>query len=406
MFEQSLRLWAIVVAAGSSSRFKHGSPFGLNLPKQYWVVGGHPIIAYSLYTVSRLFGIQGIVLVLPKEGDYARVSFTWEDYVGDVPLITCSGGDTRCESVRCGLRLLSTMANDDDWVAVHDAARPALTFQDCQSLMISLVKPGIKGSFLVFPEVDAIKEIDDGGQFLKSVQRSGLYRAQTPQIFRYKLLYEALSVCNDACDEVSAVEFVSGSEFIRAVLGGSHNMKLTYSHDLSAIKSYLETHPLFDCLSSLSLRVGYGYDSHRLLEGLPLVIGGVSIPHSSGLVGHSDADVLLHALMDAMLGGSGKKDIGYYFPSTDSRYKNADSLKLLGEVCSKLVPMRVVNVDATIIAQEPRISSFIDRMKQNISMILGIDVSRIGIKCKTAELMGAIGRCEGIAAQVVVSLKG
>lgn len=403
MFKQALKLWSIVVAAGTGSRFCQDLPKGQSMKsKQYQLVGGHPMTAYSLYTISRFLSTEGIVLVLPEDGECEREIEFWRSYTGSVPLFLCKGGNTRAESVQCGLRIISNCADSDDWVAVHDAARPALMFDDCQSLTKALLNQGIMGAFLASPEVDSLKEFSDGGGLNRSVSNDRIYRAQTPQIFRYTTLVESLSAVPDACDEVSAVEFLHGSELIYPVIIAPHNIKVTYSHDLEAVKLHLWFHPLYQ---KPLIRVGYGYDSHRLSEGLPLVVGGVCIPYPRGLIGHSDADVLLHALMDALLGGCGKADIGHYFPQTDDSYKDANSLQLLTILYRDIIfPYRVINIDATIIAEEPRFSPFVEGMKDNISKALGIDQSCIGIKCKTAESMGALGRKEGIVAQVVVSL--
>ncbi|WP_092486212.1 2-C-methyl-D-erythritol 2,4-cyclodiphosphate synthase [Candidatus Ichthyocystis hellenicum] len=403
MFKQALKLWSIVVAAGIGSRFRQDLPEEERVqPKQYQLVGGHPMVAYSLYTISRIFGTRGVVLVLPKDGGDERGIEFWKEYTHSVPLFLCKGGDTRHESVRCGLRAIPSCVDNEDWVAVHDAARPALMFRDCQDLMVSLSNKGVIGAFLASPEVDSLKEFNDDGGFYRSVSNDRIYRAQTPQIFRYGTLVDSLAAAPGAGDEVSAVESLYGSDLICPVIIGPHNMKVTYRRDLEAVKLHLLAHPLY---KQQLVRVGYGYDSHRLCEGLPLVVGGVRIPYSHGLIGHSDADVLLHALMDALLGGCGRMDMGHYFPQTDVGYKNADSQQLLEVLYRDVIfPYRVINIDATIIAEEPRLSPFVDDMKGNISRSLGIDQSCIGIKCKTAESMGALGRKEGLAAQVVVSL--
>lgn len=390
--------WAVLLAAGSGMRF---SPLSVDR-KQHVQIHGHCLFCYALSILTRVPGMAGVVLVVAADDD--RSAAIVDQYHWDVPVYLCVGGLSRSESVRRGVAHLSSLADSKDWVMIHDAARPALRDEDCFALFATLSdRHGARGAFLAYPEIDVLYETEEGDMSSPSLLSGRYYRALTPQVFRYgELCSVVLPVSTEARDEVSAFLSYGQSDGLYPVVTGPHNIKITYQHDLKAMAHLLQGHPLLkheDC----SLRVGQGYDIHRWGSDHSLVLGGVCIPYEKGLIGHSDADVLLHALMDAFLGAAGQRDIGCYFPDTDPQYHRADSQALLRFLCeNSLKNYRIINVDATIIAQEPRLSPFVDAMKVNVASILSIDVQCVGIKCKTAEHMGAVGRNEGIAAQAVV----
>jgi 2-C-methyl-D-erythritol 2,4-cyclodiphosphate synthase len=303
------------------------------------------------------------------------------------------GGAQRQDSVYAAL---STIPEDVDFVLVHDGARPFVTEETIEALIEGTVKHG--AAVAAVPVKDTIKSAEDG-IFSETLDRSRLYSIQTPQGFGRKLLkqaYErAFSENFYGTDDAVLVEKMG--EKVYLVKGDYHNIKITTKEDII----------LGEAILGEETRIGTGYDVHRLTEGRKLILGGVEIPFDKGLLGHSDADVLIHAIMDALLGAAALGDIGRHFPDNDESYRGISSLLLLKRVGGLLTESgcRIGNIDAVVIAQRPKIAPYIGEMTARIAETLDIEENRINIKGTTTEKLGFCGREEGIAAQASVLIR-
>ncbi len=314
-------------------------------------------------------------------------------------LLTAIGGAHRQDTVLNGLKLLESRAHPEDWVLVHDAARPCLSRSDLKTL-IDTLDSGIDGAVLAAPVVDTVRR-ELAGQ-IETVDRTGLWRALTPQIFRFGLLRRALLDAErdhvTVTDEAQALERIG----VRAklVAGSPFNIKVTRAEDLATAAGILKMQDGFD------MRIGQGVDVHAFGAGDHVVLGGVRIAHSQGIVAHSDGDVVIHALCDALLGALGDGDIGHHFPDSDPRYRGADSRVFLRVVAERMkaAGMRLVNADVTVLAEAPRIAAHRGAMAQNLAEDLSVAVGAINIKATTTERLGFVGRKEGLAAMASVLL--
>ena len=384
--------YALIPAAGRAVRF--GKP-GVN--KVFADLAGQPLLRWTAQALAAHEGIDGLIVVAwPAEVPQCRNALEGVPKVMSV----IPGGQTRQESVAVGLFALG--GAQDDLVLVHDGARP-LVSQDVISRCLE--GAALHGNAVAALRVaDTLKAADEAQVVQKTVDRDGLWAVQTPQAFRVGTLYEAHAAARDmgwgGTDEASLVEKFT-DEPVHLVLGDPANFKVTRPEDLRLAEALL-----MPWLEAASPRIGFGYDIHPLIEGRRLMLGGVEIPSSRGLDGHSDADVLLHALCDALLGAAGLPDIGHLFPNTDPAYAGISSLKLLAEVSERLlsVGFRVGNVDLTLIAEAPKIAPYVPRMRDAIADALRILPGRVGIKATTNEGLGSLGRGEGIAAHAVALL--
>jgi 2-C-methyl-D-erythritol 4-phosphate cytidylyltransferase/2-C-methyl-D-erythritol 2,4-cyclodiphosphate synthase len=402
------RLWAIVPAAGRGERFASSTPH--NLPKQYTQLLGCSVLEWSLRALLAEPRIHAIVVVLAAgDSHWPHVAAK----LNSPKLLTTIGGAQRQDSVVNGLDFLSSRAAADDWILVHDAARPCLSSRDIGALADALQNksgdgaPAVNGVVLAAPIVDTVKrELPDG---VETVDRAGLWRALTPQVFAFAPLRRALQDAARAgvavTDEAQAMERIG----IRASLvGGSpFNIKVTRAEDLSVAAGILKM--AADELKlgeSNQMRVGQGMDVHAFGEGDHVVLGGVRITHSQGVVAHSDGDVVIHALCDALLGAMGDGDIGQHFPDTDPRYRGADSRVFLRVVAQRMkaAGLRLVNADITVLAEAPRIAVHRSAMAANLAADLDAAAAVINIKATTTERLGFIGRKEGLAALASVLL--
>lgn len=294
----------------------------------------------------------------------------------NLPIIV--GGKTRGESVFNALKSVSTPL-----VLIHDCARPYVTKQIICDCVEKARQTGC--AVACVKEINSLKQVVDG--IAKSVDRSTFYQVQTPQVFdseKLKIAYEKVGI---NCTDDSEVYEKAG--FTVCIANGDYsNKKLTSPIDFSP----------------LNFKIGNGFDVHRLVENRPLILGGVKIEHYLGLLGHSDADVLTHAIMDALLSGAGLKDIGQLFPDTDPKFKGADSCKLLEQVIEKIMPYKVVNVSAVIMAQKPKMAPHIPLMRARLASILKVDVDCVNISATTTEKLGICGQEQGIASSATVLL--
>jgi 2-C-methyl-D-erythritol 4-phosphate cytidylyltransferase / 2-C-methyl-D-erythritol 2,4-cyclodiphosphate synthase len=386
------RLWAIVPAAGRGERFASAAH---DLPKQYTPLLGHTVLEWSLRALLAEPRIHAIVVVL------AAGDTSWPQVAANLnspKLMTAVGGAQRQDSVMRGLDALTSRAAADDWVLVHDAARPCLSRSDIGALADALDKA--PGAVLAAPIVDTVRRVLPAG--VETVDRAGLWRALTPQVFAFAPLRRALQDAARAgvavTDEAQAMERIG----IHAVMvsGSPFNIKLTRAEDLKVAAGILKMG------ESSHMRVGQGMDVHAFGEGDHVVLGGVRIAHSQGVVAHSDGDVVIHALCDALLGAMGEGDIGQHFPDTDPRYRGADSRVFLRVVAERMsaAGLHLVNADITVLAEAPRVAAHRSAMAANLAQDLNVPAHLINIKATTTERLGFIGRKEGLAAMASVLL--
>jgi len=376
---------ALVVAAGRGSRF------GGALPKQYRVLGGVSLLRHA---VAALAGHPRVANVLVTIRPEDRALFD-SAVTGLGVLPPVAGGETRQDSVRCGLEALA--AHRPDRVLIHDGARP---FPDPR--LVDRVIDALDAAVAAIPCVplrDTIKRMESG-RVRETIERSALWRAQTPQGFHFGAILEAhrTAINRDLTDDSAVAEAAGLLPVI--VEGSDDNLKVTTPEDLAAAERLL-------ALRLGDVRVGQGFDVHPFAPGDHLWICGVKIPHDTSLAGHSDADVGLHALTDALLGAIGAGDIGMYFPPSDPRWHGAASDQFLRHAAD-LVRMRggaVAAVDATIICEHPKIGPYRAAMVKRIAAILGIAPDRVSVKATTTEKLGFTGRAEGIAAQAVATIR-
>jgi 2-C-methyl-D-erythritol 4-phosphate cytidylyltransferase/2-C-methyl-D-erythritol 2,4-cyclodiphosphate synthase len=386
------RHFAIVPAAGVGSRL------GADRPKQYLDLDGATMLERTVQVLLACPWIERLLVVISPEDDVARGLAGLKD--GRIRM-AARGGATRRASVLGGLLELAEQfgARDHDWVWVHDAARPGVDAASLNRLHEALATERI-GALLALPVADTVKR---GGnqRSLQTIDREGLWLAQTPQVFGLGRLREALQRHHSVTDEASAIEANGLSPAL--VAGNLRNFKVTTMNDLQAMRASLA---LSRESAAARFRIGQGWDVHALVPGRALLIGGVTVPFERGLLGHSDADVLLHAITDALLGAAALGDIGRHFPDTDARFAGADSRVLLREA---LVRVRAAgwvpgNVDCTVVAQAPKLAGHIPAMVAAIAADLGIEPSQVNVKAKTAEKLGFAGRGEGIEAHATVLL--
>jgi len=387
------RFWAIVPAAGRGERFASADPGAT--PKQYTQLLGRSMLEWSLRALLREPRIEGIVAVL------ARGDERWPDVarrLNSPKLLTATGGAHRQDSVMSGLEFLASRAAPDDWVMVHDAARPCVSSEDIGALADAVVNS--QGAVLAAPVVDTVKREGAGG--LETVDRAGLWRALTPQVFAHSQLRRALHDAARAgvtvTDEAQAMERIG----IRAALvaGSPFNIKVTRAEDLRTAADILKMG------EKSQMRIGQGVDVHAFGAGDHVVLGGVRIAHDRGIVAHSDGDVVIHALCDALLGAMGDGDIGQHFPDSDPRYRGADSRVFLRVVAERMAAagLHLVNADITVLAESPRIGTHRGAMSANLAADLNVSADVINIKATTTERLGFIGRKEGLAAMASVLL--
>jgi 2-C-methyl-D-erythritol 4-phosphate cytidylyltransferase/2-C-methyl-D-erythritol 2,4-cyclodiphosphate synthase len=373
-----MRVAAILVAAGSGSRF------GAETPKQFLQLAGRPVIRHAALALA-----PHVDLLQPVgEATAIAAALAGLPYLPPVP-----GGPTRQDSVRAGLEALEHA--DPDVVLVHDAARPLIPPGTIPALLEALEQRA--GAIPALPVADTLKRVA-GGLITETVPRDGLYRAQTPQAFRYKILLAAhrTGTGSAATDDASLLEGIGQS--VAIVLGAEENIKLTYAEDLPRLERLMT--------ARLQPRVGTGYDVHVLEAGRPLILCGVAVPHDKGLAGHSDADVGIHALCDAIYGALSDGDIGRHFPPSEAAWKDADSTRFLAHAAGRIADRGglLANADVTLICERPKIAPYAAAMCARLAAILGVEASRVSVKATTTEKLGFTGRSEGIAAQAVATV--
>ena len=378
---------AIIPAAGRGVRL--GGP----VPKQYRLLNGRPILWHTLRRFEECPHVDSVILVVRADDrDLLGESVLQAGGLAKLRHVV-DGGAERRDSVRSGLEATS---GDDGILLVHDAVRPLVSDALIGRVVAAAVQYG--AAIPALPGVETVKEVEDS-RVVSTPDRDRLWFAQTPQGFRREVLLTAMQKRHSgppATDEAMAVE-QAGECAVHVVEGERDNVKITTEADMERVAWSLGRG------GGPALRVGTGYDVHRLVSGRPLILGGIHVPYGMGLDGHSDADVLTHAVIDALLGAAGMGDIGQLFPDTDEAFRDADSLALLAEVGRRLslAGVRVANVDAIVMAQSPRLAPHIPDMVVAMARSLGCDGKAISIKATTTEKLGFCGRGEGIAAQSV-----
>jgi 2-C-methyl-D-erythritol 4-phosphate cytidylyltransferase/2-C-methyl-D-erythritol 2,4-cyclodiphosphate synthase len=368
---------------------------GLDIPKQYHFLAGAPILVHTVRRFIETDCVNGVVVVVPAD----RVVFTADllagyGIAGDVVRVI-AGGKRRQDSVKAGLDCLGT---DVDVVLVHDGARPFVSAELIAKCAQAAMVHG--AAIAAVPVKDTLKRAGADNRIVETVDREALWQAQTPQAVRLSLLRDAYAFVGkrDATDEASLLELAGIP--VQLVEGSETNIKITRPDDLIIAEKIMQKS------SSPSMRVGHGYDAHRFAEDRDLILGGVTIPFALGLAGHSDADVLTHALCDAILGALGAGDLGAHFPDTDKQFKDIYSIKLLESVMALAVKKNFVlaNADVTVVCQKPKLAPFLAEMKKIISKACAIRENQLNIKATTTEKMGFTGRMEGISCHAVVLL--
>ncbi len=388
---------ALIPAAGVGERMK------ADCPKQYLPIAGEttPTVletcVASLNKVSRLTRL--IVAVSSKDGYVDTLNLPHAE-------VFRTGGATRAETVRNTLQALAGDSLESTLVLVHDAARPLVDPKDVEALVDVTAHEAEtapeNGAVLGIPVADTVKRVNGEGVITEDLSREGLVRIATPQAFRGDVLLKALTEHTDVTDESSAIRAAGGR--VTVVPASPAVLKLTRPADRDLAAAIYRHHK--DNTVIPNIRTGFGYDSHRLVEGRKLIIGGVEIPHALGLLGHSDADVLLHAVTDAVLGAAALGNIGLFFPDNDPKYKDADSRMLLAEAWKTVREKgwALVNLDAVLVAEKPKLNPHLPAMRASVAKILGVNVDQISIKPKTNEKLGFEGREEGVSAMVTVLL--
>jgi 2-C-methyl-D-erythritol 4-phosphate cytidylyltransferase/2-C-methyl-D-erythritol 2,4-cyclodiphosphate synthase len=384
-----IRVAAVVVAAGRGTRA------GLDYPKQYKVLGGSPMVRESLRVFA---GHPEVDLVLPviHPDDGARFAAAAEGLSLAAPV---PGAATRQGSVHAGLEALTGKA--PAIVLVHDAARP---FTSAALVSRAIAAAGVHGAAVPgMPVTDTVKIVSDAGEVAATLNRSALRTVQTPQAFAYPALLDAhrraaAAKRDDFPDDAALAEWAGLK--VAVFDGETGNVKMTTPEDFARAER--------DAQMLTDIRTGIGYDIHAFDSGGDHVwLGGIKIPHARKLAGHSDADVALHALVDAILGALADGDIGVHFPPSDDRWKGASSDKFLAFAVERVRARggSISHLDVAIVAEAPKVNPHRDAMRQRIADIAGLSIDRVGVKATTNEKLGAIGNGEGIAAYATATVR-
>ena len=396
MTNKQNRFCAIIVAAGKGSRAGGGA-----LPKQFWPLGaqGSSVLDQAALPFLQSEMIERIVIVTDADNlDKAQSLNTAKD----VRVTVVLGGATRQASVLAGLKALETA--NPDYVLIHDGARPLVQSDKLKKLMAAAAPK--TGFTLALPVTDTLTRIENGQ--IEALSRENVYAVQTPQLFPYPTLFKAhqhfaQAGQTDFTDDTSLMA-ATGMP-IETIMGASENIKITFPDDLKRAEQILsmrqeQTNSSQPTNAIPDIRVGHGYDLHTLVAGDGVILCGVKIPHDKKLSGHSDADVALHALTDALLASIADGDIGSHFPPSDPQWLGAKSDQFLIHA-HNLVKQKgghLTHCDITIVCEEPKIGPHRDNLRKNLASILEIDVSRVSVKATTNEQIGSIGRKEGICA--------
>jgi 2-C-methyl-D-erythritol 2,4-cyclodiphosphate synthase/2-C-methyl-D-erythritol 4-phosphate cytidylyltransferase len=406
-----MHVTAIIAAGGRGERFGGGQP------KQMLSVGGQAILERSVVAFLSHPSVDEVVVALPQELVDAPPAYLKS---AGKRLCVVAGGVRRQDSVANAFRAASART---DVVVIHDAARPFASADLIARTIAAAVESG--AALAAIQARDTVKRVGpakagryrhaghkDGGDehdVVETLARESIYLAQTPQAFRSKVLADALAFSGDATDEAALAE--RAGHPVRIVEGEASNIKITTPEDLVIAEAIAGTWaPALAGAGGKAPRTGragIGYDLHRLVDGRPLILGGVTIPFERGLLGHSDADAVCHAITDAVLGAAGAGDLGRHFPDDDPRWKGASSLDFLRRAAALVreAGLDVGNVDATVIAERPKLAPYVEAMRANVAAALGVATDRVSIKGKTNEGVGELGRGEAIAVHAIALVR-
>jgi len=389
-----MHVTAIIAAAGSGRRL------GAAQPKQLLDIGGGSMLQHSVRAFFDHPRVSDIVVVLPKDQQsfvFAAGETNALPRRPDIRIV--AGGERRQDSVANGFDAADA---ETDVILIHDAARPFVTADLIERTIDAAARHG--AAIAALQSRDTVKRVDATGAITGTIPRETIYLAQTPQGFRRDVLAQAIAAARsgvEATDEAALAERAGYK--VHVVDGDPGNVKVTTAEDLEAARARMGR----TAKPARTGRAGTGYDLHRLVEGRPLVIGGVTIPFDKGPLGHSDGDVVCHAATDAILGAAGLGDIGRHFPDSDPRWKGADSVALLAQATAMVAGAgyEVGNLDVTVVLERPKIKDRIDEMRARVAQALAVDVARVSIKGKTNEGVDAVGRGEAIAAHAVALIR-
>lgn len=375
---------AVIVAAGNSTRMN------TQTPKQFLNLNGKPVLINTLKAFDICPIISEIIIVC-RETDKSTVESLVKEFKVTKVKNIVNGGDTRQQSVFNGVAHINSLSH---YIAIHDAARPFIDSKQIEDVINTAIK--FNCASLAVPVKDTIKITNEYGFIKDTPERENLWAVQTPQVFKKNLYIEAMnSAVNQGLNFTDDCQLLERLGYkVKLCMGSYSNIKITTIEDLPQENRSM-------------IKIGHGYDVHRLVENRNLILGGVLIPHKTGLLGHSDADVLVHSIIDALLGASGFPDIGSLFPDNDPSYSGADSLQLLKQVCSKIKNngFSIINIDSTLIAEKPKMKIYLPLMRENIAETCNISIDQINIKATTEEGLGFSGEEKGIAAHAVCLLE-
>ena len=383
---------AIIPAGGAGKRL------GLDVAKQYIPLDSLPVLVHTIRVFQITDVVSAIVLVVPNEDVASVQKNIVEKYSLTKVMTVVAGGRERQDSVQNGLKAVPETC---DIVIVHDGVRPFVTRDMITRVVAAAAQCG--AASIGVPAKDTIKETTDENIVTRTLRRQNLWQTQTPQAFQYDILCRAYAAAQTdhfyGTDDASLVERMGVN--VRMVAGSYENIKITTPEDLLIAEALMENKKKEKMVS----RSGLGYDSHRFSPDRRLILGGVEIPFDRGLQGHSDADALLHAVCDALLGMAGAGDIGRHFPDTDEAYKNISSLVLLERVRQVITAkgLSINSIDVTVMMEKPKLAPYAEAMAANIARTLHIPETAVNIKAKTNEGMGFVGRGEGVAVLAVAS---
>ena len=382
---------AIIPAAGIGSRMK------LNQPKQFYPLAGIPILIHTLRPFLNSDHIRQVVVVAAADM-ISGVQTLLADHFSRKQrekIWVVEGGKRRQDSVRAGLEAIDPAM---DIVLVHDGARPLVSETIIQNCCKAILQDG--AAIVAVPAKDTLKKSDGSSKVVATLDRRNVFHAQTPQGARYSLLQKAFALLGDheVTDESALLELAGIP--VTIVEGAENNLKITRPEDL------LLAEKIMDTSDRTTMRIGHGFDAHRFVDNRQLVLGGIKILYEQGLAGHSDADVLTHALCDAVLGALGAGDIGRHFPDSDEEFKDIYSILLLEKVMELAAGRSffLVNADITVVCQAPKLAPYIGKIRQMIADSCKVKKEAINIKATTTEKMGFTGRKEGISCHAVVLL--
>ena len=398
----------IIVAAGIGRRMGAGTDA---LPKQFRLLAGKPVLRHSFDQIAAHPLVSNICVV--AHPDYmTETADLMADYEGKIPVNIVAGGATRQASVQNGLQALDQ--SQASLVAIHDAARPLLSHDIIDALVAAIVPASVataplkaRAALPVLAVADTLKQVQDGA-VQATIDRAAVGAAQTPQLFYYDEITALHADSNESFTDDIGMAEAAGIP-IAGVVGDPRLLKITTEVDLIIANALIAQgqNKTKDNGMLQDMRVGNGFDVHKFATTPgPIMLAGISVPSEFGMLAHSDGDVGLHALCDAIFGALANGDIGYHFPPSDPQWKDADSAQFLVYAAQKCrdAGAKIMHLDLTIICEVPKVTPFRDAMRERIAELCGIDISRVGVKATTSEKLGFTGRGEGIAAQATATI--